>query len=202
MSSLPPINDILFSSKPNQEVLSNALTTLFETTAPINDTYIPKVAERLRGISTTLKYADIIDISMEVVRSCDREFQARFIECHPRIGQVKKLSQLSSKEQASVDTPPEVLARLEHLNACYEYRYPGLRYITFVNGRTRAQIMEEMEDQLGVRRSLSPDEPEVGSVGKTPIGSEEWVAELERAVGDIEKIARARLIVLGGDNAS
>ncbi|KAJ3477220.1 hypothetical protein NLI96_g10617 [Meripilus lineatus] len=201
MTALPPINDVLHTSTTNQEVLSDALTILFETTPPINTIYVPKVAEKLEGAGATLSYADIIEISIEVVLSCDREFQARFIECHPRIGQVKKLSQLSSKEQASVETPPQVLARLEHLNACYEFRFPGLRYITFVNGRTRAQIMEEMEDKLRIPRSLSPQEPEVESVGKVSIGGEEWISELERAVEDIASIARARLAALGGTSS-
>ena len=111
--------------------------------------------------------------------------------------EVSGLSRLSAQEQAARATPPQVLARLAHLNACYEHRYPGLRYITFVNGRTRAAVKDEMEDALGLERSLSPDEPPVETVGSIEVGSEEWTTELERAVEDLGKIAESRLKALG-----
>lgn len=34
------------------------------------------------------------------------------------------------------------------LNSLYEESYPGLRYTTFVNGRSRAEIAQEMEVRL------------------------------------------------------
>lgn len=34
------------------------------------------------------------------------------------------------------------------LNALYEEAFPGLRYITFVNGRSRAEIIPELEVSL------------------------------------------------------
>ena len=101
------------------------------------------------------------------------------------------------KEQAAAATPPEVLARLTHLNACYEYKYPGLRYITFVNGRSRAVIMEEMEGVLGFERSFSASEPTVNSVKKVDVGGKEWKVELNRAVIDVGRIAQSRLGTLG-----
>lgn len=36
----------------------------------------------------------------------------------------------------------------QSLNALYEQAFPGLRYITFVNGRTRAEIIPELEVRL------------------------------------------------------
>ena len=45
--------------------------------------------------------------------------KAAFVAGHPRIGEVHNLSRLSAGEQAAAATPPEVLARLAHLNACY-----------------------------------------------------------------------------------
>ena len=83
------------------------------------------------------------------------------------------------------------------MNACYEYRYPGLRYITFVNGRSRAVIMEEMEGVLGFEGSLSASEPAVDSVKKMDVGGKEWKAELSRAVTDVGRIAKSRLRTLG-----
>lgn len=125
------------------------------------------------------------------------DLKTEFIAGHPRIGEVKGLSALSAQEQAAKATPPEVLRRLTHLNACYERRYPGLIYITFVNGRSRAQVMEEMEDVLGLERSLSGEEPRVEIVEVVERGSEEWRRELERAVGDVVRIAESRLKGMG-----
>jgi len=45
------------------------------------------------------------------------------------------------------------------LNAFYEETYPNLRYITFVNGRSRAEIVPELE----VRLSLSLPLPSLPS---------------------------------------
>ncbi|KAF7356880.1 hypothetical protein MVEN_01023800 [Mycena venus] len=112
-------------------------------------------------------------------------------------GRPKILSALSTKEQGAMPTvaptPPEVLARLAHLNACYERRYSGLRYITFVNGRSRAAIALEMEDVLGLPHSLSPDQPPVDEITPIEPGVDAWRSELDRAVADVGRIARSRL---------
>jgi len=103
---------------------------------------------------------------------------------------------LSASEQAAHATPPEILARLSELNEEYERRYPGLRYITFVNGRSRKMIMEEMEEKLGI----VGDGWEKGDSKKVhPLGSEEWVSEVRRALEDIGKIAKSRLVALKVD---
>jgi 2-oxo-4-hydroxy-4-carboxy--5-ureidoimidazoline (OHCU) decarboxylase len=89
------------------------------------------------------------------------------------------------------------LARLAHLNSCYERRYPGLRYITFVNGRSRAVVAEEMEVVLQVGHSLSPDEPPVNSFEPVDKNSAAWRSELDRAIVDMGRIAESRLAALG-----
>lgn len=125
--------------------------------------------------------------------------QAAFVAGHPRIGQVANLSRLSAQEQAAKAAPPEILARLEQLNAFYEKKYPGLRYITFVNGRTRTEIKNEMETKLGIDGEWGKEDPENAKEAIVLVkeGSEEWVKELKRALRDIELIAKSRLNVLG-----
>ena len=197
---LPPIDFISNLSIPAALVdLEDTLIILLEASPEINGFLVPAVAKRLHEVKGPIEYQDIIDISLGVVSEWDHNLQAHFIEGHPRVGEVKKLSHLSSKEQATIETPPEVLARLAHLNACYEYRYPGLRYITFVNGRSRTMIMEEMEDKLDLPRSLSPDAPKTETLEKVPAGSIEWLRELKRAIDDIGRIASARLKALEGN---
>lgn len=159
----------------------------------------PQLADALKN-ETPTSYSHVIDIAIQIVQSWEHTLQAEFIAGHPRIGESKNLSSLSAKEQGSTNTaratPPEVLARLAHLNACYERRYPGLRYITFVNGRSRAEIAVEIEDVLGIAHSLDEGTPAVESFEPIAVESAEWVAELKRAVVDVGRIAKSRLATL------
>ena len=192
-SALPPFEHAV-TSKP---ALAEALAVLFEPTPVLYSDLLPAVASRIASAPAPPRsYSDLVALALHVVSTWDASLKARFIAGHPRIGEVSGLSRLSAQEQAARATPPQVLARLAHLNACYEHRYPGLRYITFVNGRTRAAVKDEMEDALGLERSLSPDEPPVETVGSIEVGSEEWTTELERAVEDLGRIAESRLKAL------
>ncbi|KAI6164451.1 Oxo-4-hydroxy-4-carboxy-5-ureidoimidazoline decarboxylase [Pisolithus thermaeus] len=189
---------------PGQDAESNlksVLTLLFEESDVIQKTLVPELLVSLGSEIPLAQPADfdrIIDESIRLIHHWNPDLQAHFIAGHPRIGETKNLSVLSSKEQsggtsAAAPTPPEVLLRLQHLNACYEHVYPGLRYITFVNGRSRATIAEEMEDKLGIRRSLLPDQPPVESLVPVEANSRPWLAELHRAVEDVGRIAKSRL---------
>ncbi|TCD67580.1 hypothetical protein EIP91_012210 [Steccherinum ochraceum] len=188
-SALPPLSEI----QSHEDALNTTLTTLFESSPTLHEHLVPQVFAQL---STTRisSYSELIDVSLHTISQWDDSLKAQFIAGHPRIGERKNLSQLSVKEQAAAATPPEVLARLEVLNQCYERRYPGLRYITFVNGRSRAMIMEEMEDVLGLEKE---DRPEDDNATPMNPGGEAWTKELERAVRDMGRIAKDRLKAMG-----
>ncbi|KXN86566.1 hypothetical protein AN958_09870, partial [Leucoagaricus sp. SymC.cos] len=187
--------------------LAVALIILFEHSPILLKTLEPQLSAYLKSqpLSALPSYIHLINISLEKIRKWDIASQSEFISGHPRIGESKNLSTLSASEQGAIatvnPTPPEVLARLKHLNACYEAQYPGLRYITFVNGRSRALIAEEMEDVLGIKHSLLPDAPvvvrfEAGAYSRSDV---KWLNELKRAVEDVGKIAKSRLKALGVD---
>ncbi|KAI8996545.1 OHCU decarboxylase-domain-containing protein [Trametes punicea] len=200
-STLPPLIEALSDTSGKQDgPLASALALLFEPSPALYSTLVPAVASHIKDAPPILSYRALIDASLGVISSWPDDLKAQFIAGHPRIGEVKGLSALSAQEQAAKATPPEVLARLAHLNACYEHRYPGLVYITFVNGRSRAEIKDEMEDVLGLEHSLSADEPPVTSRGAAEVGGSEWKKELERAVIDVGKIAKSRLKTLGADS--
>jgi len=195
--SLPAIRDILFSSADQSAPLTNVLSILFEPSDVLLVHLVPQVKERLISDEVTT-YCGLIDASLTVISEWDEELRTKFIAGHPRIGEVdQNLSKFSAQEQAAYTTPPEVLARLQHLNACYERRYPGLIYITFVNGRTRAAIKEEIEDKLGLSRSLSTNQPPLSSITGIPKDDKRWREELERAVQDVGKIAESRVRGMG-----
>lgn len=194
--SLPPIEDIIASSEEDGALLATALSILFEASPILLTELVPQVKVYLASTSITT-YCGLVDVSLSVIFSWGDEKKAQFVAGHPRIGEVKFLSKLSAREQASAATPPQVLARLEHLNACYEHCYPGLRYITFVNGRSRATIMQEMEDKLGVTPSMSSNEPAISSLTAIPKEDKRWKEELQRAVSDVGKIAESRVRGMG-----
>jgi 2-oxo-4-hydroxy-4-carboxy--5-ureidoimidazoline (OHCU) decarboxylase len=204
MSSLPPLTDIQDSASSPTSSLAVALSILFEHSPILVSKLEPQLHEIFRKSSSSSprlsSYAELIDLSLAEIAKWDIPAQSEFISGHPRIGESSNLSKLSAKEQGAQGvkpTPPELLKRLEHLNAAYEAKYPGLRYITFVNGRSRAAIAEEMEGVLGWEHSLGPDQPSLDTVQPVEKTSEEWLSELKRAVEDVGKIAKSRLGSLG-----
>jgi len=124
-----------------------------------------------------------------VIRGWSVADQTSFIHGHPRIGEIAGLSVLSAQEQAQKATPQHVLDRLGYLNEEYERRYPGLRYITFVNGRSRAEIATEMEQKLDLQ---SGETAPLSETTVYQVGSPEWSGELDRALKDIALIALSR----------
>ena len=69
------------------------------------------------------------------------------LNAHPRIGDdVRALSELSLREQGG-DQDPASLAELADLNDEYERRF-GFRFVVFVNGRTKSQIVPVLRDRL------------------------------------------------------
>ena len=59
-----------------------------------------------------------------------------------------------SPEQHGDD--PAVLSELAELNRAYEERY-GFRFVVFVNGRSRAEILPELRDRLENTREQELD---------------------------------------------
>lgn len=176
------------------DFLRSSLGMLFESSPILDNKLAPELAQSITSSIPERRpksYSELIDLSSSHIKAWNPEERASFIAGHPRIGEVSNLSTLSAAEQATKATPPEVLSRLEYLNAQYERAFPGLRYITFVNGRSRAQIVPEME---GVLELQGGGEKEVGV---RELGSSEWTSELDRAIDDVVLIAKSRLRNLG-----
>ncbi|CUS23101.1 LAQU0S08e02146g1_1 [Lachancea quebecensis] len=73
------------------------------------------------------------------------------IAAHPKLGEPKQgLSVHSQNEQRNLGSGDtlEVQQALKHLNEVYEQRYPGLRFVVFVNGRSRPEIIRVMEERV------------------------------------------------------
>ncbi|KAI0292291.1 OHCU decarboxylase-domain-containing protein [Russula brevipes] len=141
---LPPVSEIYASGDISPEgPLAQAFATLFEPSSALLEFLVPSVDAIVANPGSRIPrrtYNALIDLAISELEGWPHGQQASFLGGHPRIGEIKGLSALSASEQAAHATPPEE----------YERRYPGLRYITFVNGRSRKMIMEEMEEKLGM----------------------------------------------------
>ncbi|KAK6906653.1 hypothetical protein I204_00536 [Kwoniella mangroviensis CBS 8886] len=198
------------SSLSSAPALESLLVLLFEPSTALRNLLVPSVLLRLTARSEPpSSYNELIDICQEVSSDWTWDEKAEFISGHPMIGEVKGLSKLSGKEQGnSTATPKVVLDRLAHLNELYCTIFPGLRYITFVNGRSRAAIIPEFESILNLPLSPQPlsddfstnqpslDSEEVKRRIKLP-ESDAWKKECKRGLGDVWLIGRARLKGLG-----
>ncbi|KAK4687190.1 hypothetical protein P7C73_g2933, partial [Tremellales sp. Uapishka_1] len=194
----------------DEQNLTALLSLLFEPSPPLHSLLVPSVLLRLVAAEAPpTSYNHLIDICAQVAEGWTLPQKGEFLSGHPMIGEVQGLSKLSGKEQGgAVVTPKVVLDRLAHLNALYCKIYPGLRYITFVNGRPRTAIIPELEGILHLPVSPNPlpdDFPttqpglhstEVEHLIKSP-DSAEWRTECERGLADVWLIGRARLQGLG-----
>jgi len=68
------------------------------------------------------------------------------LNAHPRIGAMSGLSARSAAEQGG-STDPETLRALDLLNAEYERTF-GFRFVVFVHGRSRAEVVPILQARL------------------------------------------------------
>jgi 2-oxo-4-hydroxy-4-carboxy-5-ureidoimidazoline decarboxylase len=76
------------------------------------------------------------------------------LDAHPAIG-ARARSARSQAEQGT-DDDPAVLAELAELNAAYEQRF-GFRFVVFVNGRPRREIVPVLRERLERTREQELD---------------------------------------------
>jgi 2-oxo-4-hydroxy-4-carboxy--5-ureidoimidazoline (OHCU) decarboxylase len=90
---------------------------------------------------------DPLGRARELARSLSQEEKAEALAAHPRIGE-------RSPEQHGDD--PAVLAELAELNREYEERF-GFRFVVFVNGRSRAEILPVLRERIHRTREEEMD---------------------------------------------
>jgi 2-oxo-4-hydroxy-4-carboxy--5-ureidoimidazoline (OHCU) decarboxylase len=172
MASLPPSSTI--KDLP-QEQQFRTLDTLFESSPELHTLMAPVLAGQ--SFSSYPSLIDAVGGRMSALSAAksptDRDILVGILGSHPRLGQRKSaapehLSELSKQEQSQLNTGAEEQAeKLRLLNAEYEDKFPGLRFVyairrpavtrfrltsatirTFVNGRSRDVIMEEMRARI------------------------------------------------------
>jgi len=103
----------------------------------------PSLAERVRGSDPA---SIVASARSEIARMPEPE-RIAVLNAHPRIGaDPASLSALSRREQSG-DADVATLRELAAMNDAYERRF-GFRFVVFVAGRSKAQILPVMRDRL------------------------------------------------------
>jgi 2-oxo-4-hydroxy-4-carboxy--5-ureidoimidazoline (OHCU) decarboxylase len=121
------------------------------------------LVDRLAKIDNPLERAG------DVVGTLSEEQKVEALNAHPAIGQRAGASARSAAEQGS-DEDPGVLAELERLNRAYEQRF-GFRFVVFVAGRPRREIVPVLRDRLHRTRD---EELETGLQELVAIAAHRW----------------------------
>jgi 2-oxo-4-hydroxy-4-carboxy--5-ureidoimidazoline (OHCU) decarboxylase len=100
---------------------------------------------RTRFVELLAHLDDPLDHAREVALELSESEKKDLLDAHPAIGG-KATSARSAREQGT-DDDPAVLARLAELNARYEEQF-GFRFVVFVNGRPRREIVPVLEERL------------------------------------------------------
>ena len=104
----------------------------------------PVLAERVgEGGSPTA----VIARARDVIEHMTEAERIAVLNAHPRIGAAAGLSARSAAEQNTGATDRETMRTLELLNAEYERTF-GFRFVVFVNGRSRAEIVPVLQARL------------------------------------------------------
>ncbi|KAF3032814.1 hypothetical protein E8E12_003297 [Didymella heteroderae] len=148
MTSLPSISTLPHAS---DSELTKVLDLLFEPSPPLNALTLPVLRSTTflsYGVLITAVNAQLIALANSA--SPEDEKKLSEILCsHPRLGEKKVDSEQSRKEQAQLQQGAEEdKEKLASLNREYEEKFPGLRYVVFVNGRPRPVIMENMRSRI------------------------------------------------------
>ena len=91
--------------------------------------------------------ATIIARARDVIQKMSEAERVSVLNAHPRIGAATGLSARSAAEQNDGTADRDTLRTLELLNAEYERTF-GFRFVVFVNGRSRAQIVPVLQARL------------------------------------------------------
>jgi 2-oxo-4-hydroxy-4-carboxy--5-ureidoimidazoline (OHCU) decarboxylase len=131
------------------------LAELFEGDTPL--------VQRLAEMDGPLEHAD------DALATLSEEEKVEALNAHPAIG-ARKLSARSAAEQGT-DTEPTILSELAYLNQVYEEKF-GFRFVVFVQGRPKRQILEVLRDRIARTRE---EELDTGCRELVAIARDRWV---------------------------
>lgn len=146
-AKLPLIQDI--PTLPTEDRAA-ILDLLFEPSTQLHTLSVPLLHDQQFQSYPDLIAAVGVQLTelSESASSSDTTWLESILGSHPRLGAKKVESTQSQAEQAQLQGNAEEAEQLRALNEEYEQKYPGLRYVVFVNGRSRPVIMEDMRARI------------------------------------------------------
>ncbi|MEP7104375.1 MAG: 2-oxo-4-hydroxy-4-carboxy-5-ureidoimidazoline decarboxylase [Chloroflexota bacterium] len=111
---------------------------LFEASSPL-----ARQVARLGGDPIAAARAALAELS--------EEEKVATLDAHPRIGAPTAAMSERSRREQGAKAEASVLAELERLNSEYEAKF-GFRFVVFVAGRSRAQVLEVLRGRLARSR--------------------------------------------------
>jgi 2-oxo-4-hydroxy-4-carboxy-5-ureidoimidazoline decarboxylase len=121
-----------------------------------------QLAVRLAELEDPLDQAD------RVLAGMSDEEKVDALNAHPAIG-AKRLSARSAAEQGT-EADPTVLTELAYLNQVYEEKF-GFRFVVFVAGRSKREILEVLRVRIGQTRE---EELDTGCRELVAIARDRW----------------------------
>ena len=122
-----------------------------------------RLVERLAEVEDPLGQAE------DVVATLTDEEKVEALDAHPAIGARRGLSSRSAAEQG-LDADPVVLSDLANLNQVYEEKF-GFRFVVFVAGRQKTEILEVLRERIGRSRE---EELDTGCRELVAIARDRW----------------------------
>lgn len=100
---------------------------------------------RTRFVEKLAATEDPLTHARDVAMALPDDEKKEILDAHPAIGGAARSEQ--SRREQGTDDDPAVLAELAELNAEYEQRF-GFRFVVFVNGRPRREIVPVLRERL------------------------------------------------------
>jgi 2-oxo-4-hydroxy-4-carboxy--5-ureidoimidazoline (OHCU) decarboxylase len=124
---------------------------------------------RTRFVELLATVEDPLGQARALAHQLTDEERKEVLDAHPAIG-AKATSERSAREQGT-DDDPAVLAELAELNRAYEEKF-GFRFVVFVNGRPRREIVPVLRERLERTRA---EELQTGADELVQIAVNRWV---------------------------
>jgi len=101
---------------------------------------------RTRLVELLAQREDPLENADDVIAELSEAGKLEALNAHPAIGARAGLSARSAAEQGA-DADPVILTELAYLNQVYEEKF-GFRFVVFVDGRPKAEILEVLRGRL------------------------------------------------------
>ena len=125
---------------------------------------------RTRLVELLAEIDDPLEHANGVIDTLSEEDKVEALSAHPAIGQRTGLSARSAEEQGT-DSDPVVLSDLAYLNQVYEEKF-GFRFVVFVNGRPKREILEVLRERIANTRE---EELDTGCRELVAIARDRWI---------------------------